>query len=373
MIGSEGRRISYPREWIAIAGFALLWMALGVDIILWFFCLNGGYSSTVNFLSHFWPYLSFGGALAGVLARGMPNSLRSLPTVWLLVSLAIIHGKKIIPKEALPPPKGATVRVMTLNLGGSLGTRSRAMSYLRQKRKVDIFFFQEVHQGLGFRDRSELETALGNRFPGRAWLKGTPENQLKFGLGILSRFPLREIRTLKLPSKKLLTGNCRQAPMLTAKARVRGLSVQLVTTHLCPPAIPWMVWRPAGWSLGMIFDWVTSMRVYEDTRRFQMQFLRQMAETSLEPMILTGDLNSTPNSLDILELSDSLKSAYAARGVGFGFTYSYWFLGARIDHVFFTDAIAARSVSTASVNISDHKPLEAVLEILPKKQMRPAP
>ncbi|MFP6867791.1 MAG: endonuclease/exonuclease/phosphatase family protein, partial [Nitrospinota bacterium] len=91
----------------------------------------------------------------------------------------------------------------------------------------------------------------------------------------------------------------------------------------------------------------------------------------VEPLILAGDLNTTPASLDILELSGPLKNAYTARGMGFGFTYSLWSLGARLDHVFFSDGIAARSASIADVDISDHKPLEAVLEILPKGQARP--
>jgi endonuclease/exonuclease/phosphatase family metal-dependent hydrolase len=372
-IGSALRRLSGPRGWIAIAGFALLWTALGIDIVLWLLRLSGGYSSKANLLSHFWPYLSFGGALAGLLARGMPNSLRSIPTVWLLVSLAIVHGNQFIPKADLPPPRGATVRVMTLNLGGAPGTRRRAIRYLRQRRNVDILFLQEVRGGPGFRDRSELEAALGRRFPGRAWFKGAPENQFRLGLGIMSRFPLREIRTLQLPSGKTRTGRCRQAAALTAKAWVRGRQVRLVTAHLCPPAIPWEdAWgRPVGLSFGTVADWLASLREYEYARRSQIRFLRALAEGGVEPLILAGDLNTTPASLDILELSGPLKNAYTARGMGFGFTYSLWSLGARLDHVFFSDGIAARSASIADVDISDHKPLEAVLEILPKGQARP--
>ena len=94
-IGSARRRLSGLRGWIAIAGFALLWTALGIDIILWLLRLSGGYSSKANLLSHFWPYLSFGGALAGLLAT--PALLYPLAHSLLYAALVLSPPQALLP------------------------------------------------------------------------------------------------------------------------------------------------------------------------------------------------------------------------------------------------------------------------------------
>ncbi len=351
---------------IAVGGLIVLWLALFVDVLQWLVCLNGGFSSKANLLSHLWPYFSFGGALAGLAARGMPNILRSIPTVWLLVSLVFLLGKQMVPKVSLLPPLGATLRVMTLNLGNAQGSRPRAVSYLRQRRNVDILFLQEVHTGPGFRDRKSLEAALGGRLRHMAWFPAAPDKKHVLGLGVLSRYPLQEIRPLKLPAGEA-AGKCSELAALTAKVRVRNRLVRLATAHLCPPALPWMDdWGDStGITYRSISGWWSGMRVFEYTRRSQLDFLSTLAEGGVEPFILGGDLSTTPYSLDLRRFNGVLRSAFAERGMGFGFTYSLGFLGARIDHIFSSSGLSARSASVADVDISDHNPVEAVFEVLP--------
>ncbi len=356
---------------IALFGLALLWAAVFVDAVQWIVRLQGGFSSKTNLLSHVWPYISFGGALAGLLARGMPNYSRSIPTVWLLVSLAAVHGAGRLPKGALPPAEGPTLRVMTLNRGEIPGTRDRLYPFLRQRRNVDVLFLQEVRGGR-FRDRPRLEAALGGRLRHAAWELPATARSFEPGLAIMSRYPLENVRALKLPAGELPPGRCRRISALAARTEIRGRGVRLVTAHLCPPALPWRdtETRSVGFSLGAISGWFNGGRAFEYARRTQLMYLRTIADGGVEPIILGGDLNTTPHSLDIRELSGGLTDAFGERGQGFGFTYSAAYLSARIDHIFHSGGIAARSASVLDADVSDHKPLEAVLEILPKRGKR---
>jgi|GEM_PF-6572425 endonuclease/exonuclease/phosphatase (EEP) superfamily protein YafD len=362
-------RPSRPRWWFAIGALGVLWLAVLIDVVLWLIWLNGGFSSKANLLSHVWPYISFGGALAGLLARRMPNILRSLPSIWLLASLAMLHRNQIVPKAAPPPLAGQALRVMTLNLGDSPATRGRALSYFRQRRNVDIFLLQEVHRAPGFDDPRKFEGALRSRLPHTAWLPNPPGENFTLGLGMMSRYPLEGVRPIVFPTGESPAGKCAQAAALEAKVNVRGRRLRLVTAHLCPPALPWMDdWgRETGLTFGSFSGWLKNNSSYEYARRYQLHTLRTLAEGGEEPLILGGDLSTTPSSIDLAQFDGVLKSAFDERGLGFGFTYSLGFIGQRIDHIYFAKGLAARTARVADVDVSDHKPLESVLEILPAK------
>jgi endonuclease/exonuclease/phosphatase family metal-dependent hydrolase len=346
-----------------------LWGALLADLGQWYFRLSGGYSSKVNLASHFWAYISFGGALAGLLARGMPNILRSLPTAWLLISLALLFGGHVSPRETLPPPTGPLLRVLTLNIGSTSANRSRTISFLRKQEKLDVLFLQEVDNSAEGGDRKKLEAALGGRYPYSAWGRGQGREIAQFSLAIMSRHPLRNVRVVKLSADDDPEDFCHQRSALTANAEIGGRSVRLATVQLCPLAMPWQNGQghPISVSVESVFNSLMRVRAYEYARRNQLAALRRMAGSGTGPLILAGDLNTTAHSLGYLQLSRGLKNAFGERGLGFGFTFSLGFLGERIDHIFYTPGIRAREAVVHDVKISDHRPLEALLEILPLK------
>ncbi len=356
------------RGWVALAALAVLLAAALADLGLWYARGWGGFSSKANFASHFWPYLALGGAVAGLLARGVPNALRSVPTLWLLASLALQHGGLLFPPSPLPPPAGPTLRVMTLNLGKFLERRHAATAFLRERRDVDVLFLQEVHDTEARRDRPAFEAALGGRLPHAAWLRGPTRGSSRFGLAILSRHPLREARAVPLPPGAETSTLCQGTEALVAKALVGGRAVRLATTHLCPPHVPWFDPRLRSVRVfpRSIWTWPGAIREVEYARRSQIAHLLLLAEGGVEPFILGGDLNTTPMSLDLLPLSRRLRSAFDERGLGFGYTFYVGPIGARIDHMFYSEGLRARSAAVAEADVSDHRPLEAVLEILPQ-------
>ncbi|MBI3127669.1 MAG: endonuclease/exonuclease/phosphatase family protein [Candidatus Tectomicrobia bacterium] len=353
--------------WVAFLALVALILAALIDAGLWWFRINGRFGSKASFLSHFWPYFSLGGALVGLLARGVSNVLRSVPTIWLLASLAMQHASMLFPRGALPPLSGQMVRVMTLNLGPDESRRPAAYAYLRERRDIDVLFLQEVHGDERSGDRPRLAEALRGRYPHGAWREGPASTGRRFGLGILSRFPLREPEIIPLPPGPVPGGVCAEADALVARALAGERLLRLVNAHLCPPRVPWKdIWsRDVGLSFGSVLDWLTTLRLYEYARRAQLIHLRLIAEGGLDPFILAGTLNTTPKSLDVLRLAQRLRNAFEESGSGFGYTYYAGPFGAMVDHVYHSEGLLARGASVPDPGVSDHRPVEAALEILP--------
>ncbi|OGL65138.1 MAG: hypothetical protein A3I72_00550 [Candidatus Tectomicrobia bacterium RIFCSPLOWO2_02_FULL_70_19] len=377
-------RVYRPRKWFPPRGFlgwlsflalvALILAALG-DASLWYFRINERFGSKASFVSHFWPYYSLAGCLVGLLARGVSRILRSVPTLWLLASLAVQHADMLFPRGALPPPAGPIIRVMTLNLGPDEGFRPAAYSYFRERRDIDVLFLQEVHGDARAGDRPRLTEAMRIRYPHSAWREGPPSTGKRFGMGILSRFPLREVEIIPLPPGPVPSGVCAEADALVAKAQVGERTVRLANAHLCPPRVPWKdVWsRDVGISFGSVLNWLATLRLYEYARRSQLIYLRLIAEGGVEPFILGGTLNTTPRSLDVRRLSQRLWNAFEESGSGFGYTYYVaGVFGGMIDHIYYSEGLFARSAGVPDLGISDHRPVEAFLEVLPPVERQPA-
>lgn len=353
--------------YVALAALALLWLAALIDLALWFGRLTGLFSSKANYISHLWPYISLAGAVVGLLARGAPNALRSVPTVWLLVSLGIMHAHMLTPSSPLPAVRGPTLRVMTFNLSRMQAVRRSSRSFFKKRRNLDILFLQEVWGTPERGPRPRFQEAM-KELPHAVWHHPADAGS-GTGLGILSRYPLRDVRVLPLPSVPFRGGVCSKTVLLTAKLVVKEKIIRVGTVHLCPPAVPWLdeKLRPVDLSAGALWSWFRRVRDFEYARKSQMVMLRLFADGGGEPFILAGDFNATPFSLDMLRISPSMKNAFGERGSGFGFTYFIGPFGAQIDHILFSEGFRVRAAEVISEPVlSDHRPVEALLEILPK-------
>ncbi|MEE9275115.1 MAG: endonuclease/exonuclease/phosphatase family protein [bacterium] len=356
-----------PLAWMAFGALLLLWLGALIDFAMWFSRLTGSFSSKTNYISHFWPYISLAGAVAGLLAQGMPNILRSIPTVWLVFSLILLHGRMFFPGGSLPPLEGPILRVVTLNMGHIQEKHRAAYSFLRRRQKMDILFLQEVGGTAERGDRPQIGAFLRKRLPYSVWYHVPRKGRIGLGLGILSRYPLSDARILPLPAGPAQRGACFETVALVAKAVVKETVIRLATTHLCPPSFPWQdEWlRPVPFGISSVWSWMANLRDTEYARKSQLSYLRQIAHGGREPFILGAVLNTTPFSLDLLNLSAGLRSAFEERGGGFGFTYPVGVFGARIDHIFYAGGLRARSAEVPEVDVSDHSPLAAELEIIP--------
>jgi endonuclease/exonuclease/phosphatase family metal-dependent hydrolase len=154
-------------------------------------------------------------------------------------------------------------------------------------------------------------------------LAGAPPRQ--YGIAILSRFPITSVRHTLLPSDR------EQRGLLEAVIDVGGTAVRFMTTHLD----------------------VNSAAV----RRRQARVIEAAVARSAEPVVLTGDLNASPDVPEVTALTALLTDTH--RGSG-GLTIPSDAPTARIDYVL----SAFGGTSTVPVTMaSDHRPVLATLPI----------
>ena len=83
------------------------------------------------------------------------------------------------------------------------------------------------------------------------------------------------------------------------------------------------------------------------------------------PVILLGDFNDTPVSFTLSTLKGSssteLFDAFSKGGEGLGATYVGDVSGLRIDYILYADEFELHSFNTYPVELSDHRPISAVL------------
>jgi endonuclease/exonuclease/phosphatase family metal-dependent hydrolase len=147
----------------------------------------------------------------------------------------------------------------------------------------------------------------------------------QYGTAILSRFPIVSVRHTLLPSDQ------EQRGLLEAVIDVRGTAVRFMTTHLD----------------------VNSAAV----RLRQARVVEAAVARSAEPVVLTGDLNTSPGAPEVTTLTGLLTDTHAGGG---GLTIPSDTPTARIDYVL----SAFGGTCTVPVTMaSDHRPVLATLPI----------
>ena len=88
-----------------------------------------------------------------------------------------------------------------------------------------------------------------------------------------------------------------------------------------------------------------------------------MIEEETLPVILCGDLNSTPNNRVYRTLSGRLRDAFAEAGEGWGMTYHARLPAVRIDYVFVSEEWEVVAARVQEAHLSDHLPLLVTLRL----------
>ena len=185
-----------------------------------------------------------------------------------------------------------------------------------------------VDQAMELGDRTGLEPMHG------------PNLELEpgeYGNAILSRWPFHEVQNLSLPR----TAGGEQRGMLAVRVMADGEELLLASTHL-------------------------DHREDDAERRAGASAIAAFAAARGElPMILGGDLNDAPDSATLGILTEGWGSASAGRELA---TFPADEPERQLDYVLFHPADRWRVVECRVIDAglaSDHRPLFAVLELLP--------
>jgi endonuclease/exonuclease/phosphatase (EEP) superfamily protein YafD len=108
----------------------------------------------------------------------------------------------------------------------------------------------------------------------------------------------------------------------------------------------------------------TRFSATRNSRRRQIDTCVAWAEAQRMPFILAGDFNTPSNSARWLPVRAIAQDAFAARGVGFGYTYSTKLPLWRIDYVWASRDFRVLHCETIGGKLSDHHGVCAELEFL---------
>ena len=245
-------------------------------------------------------------------------------------------------------PTEGVLRVATYNIQAGTGDLRRIADEIKAM-DADLVALQEVdvrwHQRSGFADQAtELARMLGveMRFapiyslPGAA---GQPPRE--FGVALLSKLPIvswNNDSLARLSTQVASPSASRMPGLLRAVVNFRGTRVNVLTAHLdyrSDPAI----------------------------RRAQVAEIVQVLARISGPAILAGDLNATPDALELQPLFKQLTDAWRT-SQGPGFTYPSAAPTKRIDYVLYSDPFVQVDARVPESAFADHRPVIVSLRLV---------
>lgn len=243
--------------------------------------------------------------------------------------------------------RGAVVRVLDFNIHHGANTEDvldlERIAQVIRTSGAEVVGLQEVdnHWGMrsGFVDQAAwLAKRTGMNYCYSANLdldpaKGQARRQ-QYGTAILSTYKLKNCTNTPLPNHP----GGEQRGLAQADIKVRGVDVRVFNTHLTHNSDP--------------------------GRLTQARVVDSIVNASDRPVILTGDMNATPESAPYSVLSSRLTDGWKAAGKGPGYTSPLVPAPKnRIDYVFTSDDITPVGAEVVDTDASDHYPVLASMRL----------
>jgi vancomycin resistance protein VanJ len=265
---------------VIVVALVLIW-TIGPGGIWWLELLN------IFALFLFAPLL-----LLAPVALLLRSSWMRGAVLFALAAFLALFGPQLIPPLSRPTG-GARLRVMTINQHNSNGQISELLTTIRTQ-DADIVAIQELSESVA----DAAKQQLNDLYPYRYLLPGDGH----YGLGILSRHPLREAAYRpQFVGQRMIVD-------------VDGVAITLINVHLYAPHAPTRRLRQFR-PVRVVLDYDTAMRAQEFSR------LLQEIDSIHGPLIVTGDFNTSDREPPYAELAARLHDAYRETSWGFGFTF----------------------------------------------------
>jgi endonuclease/exonuclease/phosphatase (EEP) superfamily protein YafD len=281
----------------------------------------GGWHWLVDLTAHFrWYWL-----LAALVWFALAGRWLGRGAILCLLVAVVGNAAAILPYWVPPEPGrtgGDPVRIVSLNLLVGNPDRQRAPAYLRDC-GADVLVLLEVDDAWA----RALEQ-LADRYPHRL----VEPRADSFGIAVLSRLPLVESRVVPLAGGP---------PVIAARVERDKAVFLLLAAHPPPPMS-----EPQA-----------------ATRDAQLAAIGEVAAAAPWPVVVAGDLNTTPWSHAFRGLVDRgrLRDSALGRGVQGTWNARLWAPRIPIDHVLVAERIGVAARGVGPDVGSDHLPVEATL------------
>ena len=271
-----------------------------------------------------------------------------LPTnkLPMVLCLLVLAAGLVLPPSAMVRGSTAERRsvyfsVLTYNIHVGVGMDKkldlRRIAELIKNENPDLVALQEVDRGVrrteGKDEIAELALLTGMEY---AFAPNLDYQGGKYGVAILSRFPIRAIDHQRFANKR----EAERRGFLRVEVMIKGRKLNFVTTHL---------------------DYQ-----YADGRLFETEQLMRALDSVEGPIVVAGDFNDEPTgSSYALMTSHSYTDAWRAamKSTVDGFTFPADKPVKRIDYIFAGKGVDVRRVVTPPSLASDHLPFLAGLAL----------
>lgn len=277
----------------------------------------------LDLASHFrWYYLLAALAWYAITSRRRSRFATACLAVAVAANLWVIAPYWIPARGA--PVDGERLSVVAINLHVENTDRTRVVTYLRD-RNPDVFACVEVDE-----DWAATLRVFDSAYPYRI----VQAQRGHFGVAIYSRVPLDE------PAIVEVAGG---TPMAVAGLARGQKGCVIVAAH---PRAP----LGASWT---------------DRRDEQLAAIGNMAAEERRPIIVMGDLNTTPwsHGYRALVRPRGLRDTALGRGVQGSWNARYWAPRIPIDHILVSPEIGVEARTLGPDVGSDHLPVEATLVV----------
>lgn len=242
-----------------------------------------------------------------------------------------------------PQPVAArrTLRVMTYNIHVGVGMDKKLdlqrIADVINTARPDLVGLQEVDRGVKRTEGKDeiVELAAMTRME-YAFAPNLDYQGGKYGVAILSRFPIKTTEHLMFENKR----EVERRGMLRIEVEVEGKRINFVTTHL---------------------DYQ-----FEDGRLFETEQMLRFLASAKGPIIIVADLNDVPSGSAYKLMRTKFEDAWVTSGAKTdGFSYPADKPVKRIDHIFFSkgDRMKVKKSWVIETVASDHIPVMAELEL----------
>lgn len=244
-------------------------------------------------------------------------------------------------RPAPPVPAARDVRVLVYNIHAGKDARGvdnlARVSDLVREVGADVVLFQEVDRGTrrsGGVDQPDVLARTTGFFV--AFGKTLDYDGGEYGIAVLSRWPIARATLVRLPVEppQQRSGGSyepRGAQHLVIRAPTGELTV--VNTHL-------------------------DASRDDHYRRQEIRTVLATARAASPPVLVGGDLNSTPESeVQAATRTAGLRDAWLECGRGDGLTYPADTPTKRIDYLYLTEGASCASARVLETQASDHRPV----------------
>ena len=232
--------------------------------------------------------------------------------------------------------------------------RQEMLSYLHAE-GPDLVCIQECfleENDAPWMTKERLKKALGLPHWAEEYKFGRGQQKL-FGLGVLSRFPILNVKAIHFPNDK--NNSAMYADVLVGGDTIRAFNVHLSSLHFEDEDYEAMRQGPDESERMRLLD---RLQTAWKKRALQAEMVAKHVANSPYPVVLMGDFNDGPVSYARQQFQPYLKDAYKGRGGLLGATYAGDIPGMRIDFIMHSPVLKCLDFNTGEVVLSDHRPIQ---------------